>query len=105
MDLKINIAKYSESKISTASEPQGDITRNLETVTHTRNRNETVIHTNNRSFEQTLLSNQTIPVVLLTMNPRIDQRITPIVVAAHTLFTPVTKEVVAHTPLGGAWLT
>ena len=52
-------------------------------------------------FEQKLLSNWTIPVVVLTINPSIDQRIAPIVLAPQTLLTTATNEVVADVALGG----
>ena len=38
------------------------------------------------------------------MNPWIDQGISPIVLAPHTLLAPVTKEVVADAASGGAWV-
>ena len=38
------------------------------------------------------------------MNPSIDQRIAPIVVAPQTLLTPDMKEVVTDEALGGAWV-
>ena len=38
-NLTINDAKYYESNIETASDTQGDLTRNLETVTRTINGN------------------------------------------------------------------
>ena len=79
-DFTINDAKYYESNSGTASDTQGDFTSNPETVTHTSSKNETVTHTSNGNFEQKLLINRTIPVVLMTMNPRIDQRILPIIV-------------------------
>ena len=63
-NLTINDAKYYESNIVTASDAQGDLTHNLETVTHTSNINETINCTSNRKFEQNLLSNWTIPVVV-----------------------------------------
>ena len=44
-NLTINDAKYSESNTAIASDSQGDITLNPETVTHTINGNETVTHT------------------------------------------------------------
>ena len=51
-----------------------------------------------------ILSNRTIPVVVPKMNPGIDQRIAPILVAPQTLLTPATKEVVADAASGGAWV-
>ena len=74
------------------SDTQGDFTRNPETVTHTRYVN----------FDQTLLSNWTTPVLILTINPGIDQGIAPVILAPQTLFTPTTKEVVAAVVSGVA---
>ena len=101
--MKTNDAKYYESYKANASDTQGDPTSDLETVTHTGNGNEKVTHASNRNFEQKLLSNQTIPVVIPRMNPRTDQRIAPIVVTPQTLLTTVTKEVVADALSGSVW--
>ena len=102
-NLTINNAKYYESNTATASDAQGDLTLDPETVTHTSNGNEPVTRTSNRHFEQKLLSNRTIPAVVPTMNPRIYQNITPILLTPQTLLTPATKEVIADTASGGAW--
>ena len=64
--------------------------------------NETVTHTSNSNFEHKLLSNRTIPVIPLAMNPNFDKGIAPIVLAPQTLLATKTKEVVAETTLGGA---
>ena len=69
--------KYDESNTATASDAQGDLKYNPETVTNTSNKNTTVTHTSNSNFEQKLLSNQTIPVLPPEMNPGIDQWIAP----------------------------
>ena len=103
-DLSINGAKYYESDTATASETQGDPKRNPKTVTHTRNGKGKVTDTSNRNFEQKLLSNQIIPDVVLTMNPRIYQKIVPIVVAPKTLLTPATEEVFADAESGSVWI-
>ena len=84
---------------------QGDITCNPETITHTINGNEIVTHTSNGNIEQKTLSNRTIPVLPLAVNPWIDQGIAPIVSVPQTLLAPVTKEVVAETASDGAGLT
>ena len=102
--LTINDSKYYESNKSTAIDTQGDLTRNMEIVTHTSNANETVTDTSNGKFEQKILSDRTIPVVVLKMNPRIDQRIAPIVMEPHTILTPAAKKVVANTASGVAWV-
>ena len=96
----IKDAKYYESNTATASDAHGDLTRNPETVTNTNNGNETVTRTSSRDFEQKIFSNQTIPVLPLTMNQDIDQGIAPIILEPQTLLMPVTKEVVADMALG-----
>ena len=103
-NLTINDAKYYESNTSTASDAQGDLTCNLETVNHTSNGNETVTHTSNVIFEQKLLSNRSIPVVVPMTNLMIDQRIAPIILEPQTLLTPATKEVAADAASGGTWV-
>ena len=60
--------------------------------------------TSNGIFHQKILSKRTLPVILPTMHPMIDNRIAPIVGASQTLSTPVTKEVVADAACGGAWI-
>ena len=87
-----------------ASDAQGDPTHYLETVTHTSNANEKFTYTSNGYFEHKLLSNCTLPVVVSTMNPRIDDRIAPIGGASQTLSTPATKEVSVHAVCGGEWV-
>ena len=74
------------------------------TFTHTSNRKGKVTDTNNNNSEQKLLSNRTLLVVVPTMNPRIGQRIVPIVAAPQTLLTSKTEEVVTNVACGGAWV-
>ena len=90
-DSTINNAKYYASNSVTASDTQGNLTRNPKTATHTNNSNETVTNTSNGNFEQKLLSNRNLPAVVLAMNPRIDEMIAPIGGAYQTLLTPATK--------------
>ena len=59
------------------------------------------MNTSNGSFEQKLLRNWTLPVVVPAMNPIIDQEIALIIVAPQTLLMPATKEVVAEVASGG----
>ena len=75
----------------TYGDAQGDPTHDPKTVTDLSNRNEFFTHTSNGNFEQKLLSNQTISIAVPTMNPSIDQKIAPIVVAPHTLLTTAPK--------------
>ena len=63
-----------------------------------------VTHTSNGNFEQTLLSNRTIPVVVPSMKPRIQQRIEQTVVAPQTPLPPETKEGVTDAALVGVWV-
>ena len=100
--MTINDAKYYESNTATASDAQGNPTRNTETATHTSNGNESVTHTSNGNFEQKILSNQTIPVSPPDINTGIDQGIAPIILSPQTLLMPATKEAVADAELGGA---
>ena len=103
-NLTIDDAKYYESNTLTVSDTQGDLTRNMETITHNSSGNERVTHTSKIIFEQELLRNWIIPVVVPNMNPRIEQRIALIVLAPQTLLTPATKEVVTDASLGSAWV-
>ena len=80
--MTINDAVYYESNTATASDSQGDLTRNPETCTHTSNGNDTVTRTSNGKFEQKLLSNRTIPVLPLAMNLGIEHGITLIVLTS-----------------------
>ena len=89
----IKDTKYYESNTATGSDTQGDLTLNPEIVTHTSNNN----------VEQKVLSNRTILVLTLTMNPVIDLEIALVVLVPQTLLTPATKEVVADVVSGGAW--
>ena len=66
--------------------------------------NKTVTLTSNWNFFKYILSNWTIPVVVPKMNPRIDQRIAPILIVPQTILMPSTKEVVVDTASGGTWV-
>ena len=87
----INDSGYYESDTATASDSQVDPTRDPKTVTHISNGKGKVMDTSNGNFEQKLLSNRNLPVVVPTMAP-------------HTLLTPATKEVVVDVASGGAWV-
>ena len=94
-NLTINNAKYYKSHTATASDAQGDITCNPETVTHTRNGN----------FEQKLLSYRTIPVLSPPINPEVDQGIVEIKFTPPMILMPVTNEIIADAVLGGVWVS
>ena len=102
--LTIKNAGYYASKSATASDAQGDLTCDLKTVTDTSNMKEKITDTSNGNYEQKLLINRTLPVVVLMTKPRIEDRIAPIVGDSQAILTPVTKEVVAYAACGGAWV-
>ena len=84
----INDAVY-ELNTATASDTQGDLPRNLDTVTHTSN----VI------LDQKLLSFRTIREVSVLPQPKNSMiRVTP-----QTLLTPVVKEISADAKSGNVW--
>ena len=93
--MTINDAEYYVSNSATVNDAKGDLASDPKTVTHTRDAKGKVADTSNIIFQQKLLSNRTLPVVVPVMDPRIDNMIAPIGWASQTLFTPVTKEVVA----------
>ena len=92
--LTINYAKYYESNTAAASDAQGNLTHNLETVNHT----------SNGKFEQKLLSYRTIPIFPPPENPGIDKGIADSRLVPQTLLMPVMKEIVADAASGGAWI-
>ena len=104
-DLTINNAKYCLSNTATMSDAQGDHEIYTKTVTHTSDGKGKVRYTKNDNIEQELLSNQTLPVVFLKMNPRIYDRNATIIGASQMILTPETKEVVADTACGSAWVS
>ena len=79
--LTINGAIYYESNTETASDTQGDLTLNLETITHTSNGN----------FEQKLLRKRTIYVLPPVVNPGIEQEVALILLAPQTILAPTKK--------------
>ena len=90
-DLKINNAEYYESVTGTASDEQGDPTRDPKKVTHTSNSKGKVTDTNNGNYEQKLMSNWTLTVIVPTMNLKKNRRIVPIVTAPQMILAPETK--------------
>ena len=103
-DLTINDAQYYVSNSATANDAKGDPASDPKTVTHTSDGKGKVMDTINGNSQQKILSNRTLPVVVPTMNLRIDNRIVPIVGDFQTLFTPATKEVVADAECSSTWV-
>ena len=77
-DFTINYAEYYVSNSSIANERKGDPASDLKTVIHTSDRKRQFTDTSKRKFQQKLLSNRTLPFVVLTMDTRIDDRIATI---------------------------
>ena len=90
-DLTINDAECYVSKPPIENDEKGNPAINHNTVNHTSDGKGKVMNTSNGNSQQKLLSDRTLPVVILTINPRIDNRIAPIEGASQTLFTSVKK--------------
>ena len=101
--LTINDAEYYISNSATENDEKDDPASDPKTVTHTSDGKGKVMDTRNGKLQQKILSNRILPVVVPKMNPRIDNRIAPIVGASQTISKPATKEVVADAACGGAW--
>ena len=78
-DFTVYKTKYYKSNAATASEAQGNLTHNLETVTHTINGNS----------GQKLLSYHTIPVLPPSMNPGNGQGVALIILSPQNFLMPV----------------
>ena len=87
----INNAVY-ELNTATAIYPQGDLTSNPDTITHTRN----------RILDQQLLSCRTTREVSVLPHPK-TPRISAIIPAPPTLLMPAVKEIFADAMSGNAW--
>ena len=103
-DLTINDAEYYVSNSATANDAKGDSSSDPKTVTYTSDGKGKVRDTSNGKFQQTLLSNHTLPAVYLAMNPRIDDRIATIGGASETLSKLARKEFVTDAECGSAWI-
>ena len=77
-DLTINDAEYYVSKSATANDAKGDPASDLKTITHTNDGKVKFADNSNGILKQKLLSKRTLHVVVLTMNPRIGNRIVTI---------------------------
>ena len=86
----------------TTNDAKVDPTNDPKTVTHSSGGKGKVTNTSNGILQQKLLSNRTLPVVVLTIDPRIDNRIATIGGAYQTILTPATKEVVVDAACGSA---
>ena len=100
-DLTINDAEYYVSNSAISNDAKVNFESNHKTGNHTSSGKVKVVDTSNGSFQQKLFSNRTLPVIVPTMNPRIENMIAPIGGSSQTLFTPVTKKVVADAECSG----
>ena len=99
-ELTINDAEYYVSNSVNANDTKGEPAGNPKTFTHTIDVEGKVTDTSNGILQHKLLSKRTLPVVVLTMNPSIENRIAIIGGDYRTLPTPATKEVVADAARG-----
>ena len=74
-DLTINDAEYYVSNSATFNNAKEDPASDPKTVTHTSDRKGKITDTSNLNIQQKILSNQTLPVSVLTINLRIEDRI------------------------------
>ena len=88
--LTINDSEYYVSNSATTNHAKGDPASDPKIVIHTSDGIVNVTNTSNRILQHKLFSNRTLPVVVPTMDPRIDDRIAMIGGASKTLSTPST---------------
>ena len=60
--------------------------------------------TSNRNLQQTLLCNQTLPIITMTMYPWIDDRVVTCGASLRKLATPSTTEVITDTLRSSVWV-
>ena len=78
-----------------ANYTKGNPASNMKIVTHTSDgKKRMVTDTRNGYLQQKILSNRNLPIVITTMDPRIDDRITTCSGTPHKLTTPTMKEVI-----------
>ena len=98
-DLTTNNTEYYVSKSATANDSKCYPTSNPKTVTHTSGGEGKVKDISKGILKQTLLSDWTLSVVVLTMDPMIEYRIAKIVGASHTLLKTATKKFISNAAL------
>ena len=77
-DFTVYNTEYYLSKSTIMNDAKCDLASNPKTVNQTSEEKGKGTDTSNGNLKQKLLSNRTLPVVVLTMNPRIDYNIVPI---------------------------
>ena len=93
--LTINDAIYDESDSSNANDAKGDTASEPKIVTHTSDRKKRKFTDNsNGDSQQKLLSNRTLTIITMAMDPQIDNNIATFSQTPHTIVTHLTKEVI-----------
>ena len=87
---KINDARYYESEKNVA---KGDPASNPKVATHTSDRKKKS-DTSNGNLKQILLSNRTLPIITITIDPRIPDMVETCGGTPHAIVTLTTKEVI-----------
>ena len=104
--LKINDAGYYVSDSANTNDAKGGPASDLKKTTQTSNgKKRKITDTRNRVLQQTLLSNRTLPIINMAMDPRIDNRIENCDGNPHTLAMPTTKEVITDAACSSGRLT
>ena len=95
--MNINDAGYYESDSENANYSKGNPARNPKIDTHTSDgKKGKVTDTRNRDLQQTLLSNQTLPIITTTMDPQIDDGVTTCGAFPHKIKMSLTLDVVTE---------
>ena len=104
-DLKVNDDEYYVSESWNENDAKVNPARNPKTVTHTSDRKKIkVTDTSNWILQQTLLSNQTLPIFTMKMDPRIGDMIETCGGTPRTLTTPTIEEVTTDAVRSSAWV-
>ena len=90
--LTINNTRYYKSDSAKENDTKGDPESNPKVATHTSDGNKRkVTDTSNRDLQQKLLSNLTLPIITMTIEPHIYNRVDTCRWTPHTIATPLTK--------------
>ena len=102
--LTINDAGYYASDSTNANDAKGDPTSDPKIVTHSSDGKKiNVMDTSSGDLQKKKLSNRTLPIITMTMYPRIDDSIATCSGTPHALTMPTTKELIMDAARKSAW--
>ena len=91
----INDTRYYDSESANANDSKVDPARNPKIATQTSDgKKGKVTDTRNGDLQQKLLSNQTLPIITITMDPHIDDGVTTCGASPHKIKMSLTLDVV-----------